>query len=40
VQRYGVGIATARKLLAENGSPPPEFDVQPTLIGVTVRARG
>jgi ATP-dependent DNA helicase RecG len=40
VQRYGVGIATARKLLAENGSAPPEFDVQPTLIGVTVRARG
>lgn len=39
VQRYGVGIATARTLLAANGNPPPEFDVQPTLVGVTVRAR-
>lgn len=38
VQRFGVGIATARKLLEENGNPPPEFDVQPTLIGVTVRS--
>lgn len=38
VQRYGVGIATARKLLAENGNPPPEFELQPTLVGVTVRA--
>ncbi len=38
VQRYGVGIATARGLLEENGNPPPEFDVQSTLIGVTVRA--
>ena len=37
VQRYGVGIATARRLLDENGNPPPEFDVQPTLVGVTVR---
>ena len=26
VQRFGVGIATARRLLAENGNPPPEFD--------------
>ncbi|MBN2490018.1 MAG: putative DNA binding domain-containing protein [Planctomycetes bacterium] len=37
VQRYGVGIAIARRLLEENGNPPPEFDVQPTLVGVTVR---
>lgn len=37
VQRFGVGIATARRLLDENGNPPPEFDVQPTLVGVTVR---
>jgi ATP-dependent DNA helicase RecG len=38
VQRYGVGIATARRLLQENGNPPPEFDVQPTRVAVTVRA--
>jgi ATP-dependent DNA helicase RecG len=38
VQRYGVGIATARRLLDENGNPPPEFDVRPTHVGVTVRA--
>ncbi len=38
VQRFGVGIATARRLLTENGNPLPEFDVHPTLIGVTVRA--
>lgn len=37
VQRYGVGIATARRLLDENGNPPPAFDVRPTLVGVTVR---
>src|SRR5262249_16469820 len=29
VQRFGVGIATARAALAKNGNPPPEFDVQP-----------
>jgi ATP-dependent DNA helicase RecG len=39
VQRFGVGIATARRLLAENGNPPPEFDVRPTVIAVIVRAR-
>jgi len=38
VQRYGVGIATARRLLKDNGNPPPEFDVQPTQVAVTVRA--
>ena len=38
VQRYGVGIQLARKELAANGNPPPKFDVQPTYIGVTVRA--
>lgn len=39
VQRFGVGISTARRLLKENGNPPLEFDVQPTFIGVTVRVR-
>jgi ATP-dependent DNA helicase RecG len=39
VQRFGVGIATARKALAENGNPDPEFQVEPTYISVTVRSR-
>lgn len=38
VQRFGVGIATARRLLEENSNPPPAFDVQPTMVAVTVRA--
>lgn len=37
VQRFGVGIATARRLLAENGNPPPEFEVRDSLVMVTVR---
>jgi len=37
VQRFGVGIATARRLLAENGNPPPEFEVTDTHVLVTVR---
>jgi ATP-dependent DNA helicase RecG len=39
VQRYGVGIPIARRELTKNGNPPPEFRVEPTIIGVTVRAR-
>ena len=39
VQRYGIGLATARRLLEESGNPPLEFEVQPTFVGVTVRAR-
>lgn len=39
VQRFGFGIAEARRALAANGNPPPEFDVQPTIVRVTVRAR-
>ena len=39
VQRYGVGLATARRALEENENPPLEFDVQPTTIGVTMRVR-
>lgn len=27
VQRYGFGIALARRELERNGNPPPEFDV-------------
>ncbi|MDP2183858.1 MAG: ATP-binding protein [Xanthomonadales bacterium] len=37
VQRFGVGIATARRLLAENGNPPPEFEPQSTHVLVTMR---
>lgn len=39
VQRFGVGIATARRALARNGNPPPEFTVTPEHIVVTVRKR-
>ncbi len=39
VQRFGVGIATARAALAKNGNPPPEFDVQPNWVHCTVRRR-
>ncbi len=39
VQRYGLGLATARRVLEENNHPGLEFDVQPTIIGVTIRAR-
>jgi len=38
VQGYGSGIPTARRALARNGNPPPEFVVQPTYIGAIVRA--
>src|SRR3989337_1727367 len=37
VQRYGVGIAVARRELEKNGTPPPEFDVQATIVNVIVR---
>jgi ATP-dependent DNA helicase RecG len=38
VQRYGVGIPTARRVLRENGNPPLEFDIQPMLVGIIVRS--
>lgn len=37
VQRFGFGIAEARRALAANGNPPPEFQVEPTLILATIR---
>lgn len=37
VQRFGFGIAEARRALAANGNPPPAFDVQPTMVLATVR---
>lgn len=39
VQRFGVGIQIARQELEKNGSPPPEFMVESTIILVTVRKR-
>ena len=38
VQHFGAGIPTAERELKRNGNPPPEFDVQPTTVIVTVRA--
>ncbi len=37
-QRFGLGVPLARKELAQNGNPKPEFDLQPTHVAVTVRA--
>ena len=37
VQKFGAGLPIARKALERNGNPPPEFDVQPTHVGVVVR---
>jgi ATP-dependent DNA helicase RecG len=39
VQRFGAGIPTAERELRKNGNPPPEYRVQPTAVGVIVRAR-
>ena len=37
VQRFGVGIATARRLLSMAGQPEPDFEVESTYILTTVR---
>jgi ATP-dependent DNA helicase RecG len=39
VQRFGVGIQTAQRVLAENGNPPAEFDPQDNLVIVTLRRK-
>ena len=39
MRRFGIGIETAPRALAENGNPPPEFDVQDAFVLVTVRRR-
>ena len=39
MQRFGIGIETARRALEQNGNPPPEFDVQDQFVLVTVRRR-
>jgi len=37
-QRFGLGIPLSRDALQKNGNPPPEFEFQPTIVQVTVRA--
>jgi ATP-dependent DNA helicase RecG len=37
VQRFGIGLATARRTLLDNGNPEPEFDVTPSYVSVVVR---
>lgn len=37
-QRFGLGVPLAREALAGNGNPGPEFNFQPTCVGVVVRA--
>jgi len=39
VNRFGRGVERARTALADNGSPPPEFEFGDTFFGVTVRVR-
>jgi ATP-dependent DNA helicase RecG len=40
VNRYGYGIQRARSMLQENGSPPPEFDINDNRVFlVTIRKR-
>lgn len=39
VNRFGVGIETARDALAKNGNPPLEFAVEPNWILATIRRR-
>ena len=39
VQRFGVGIATAKRELEKNGHPEPEFVVEDAFVQVTIRGR-
>lgn len=38
VQRFGFGLAIARRALAENGNPPLELNVQPSHVTAVIRA--
>lgn len=40
VQRFGFGIAEARRAMAANGNPAPEFQVEATHVLVTLRLAG
>lgn len=37
VQKFGAGLIIARRSLADNGNPPPEFTADSSYIGVVVR---
>lgn len=39
VQKFGAGIARARSEMEKNGNPQPEFEIEPTHVGVILRAR-
>jgi ATP-dependent DNA helicase RecG len=39
VQRYGIGIPTARRELERNGNPPPEFETAPSRVLCRIGAR-
>lgn len=39
MQRFGMGIATAREALEENGNPPLEFKIEDTFFFATIRKR-
>ncbi|MDE0484852.1 MAG: putative DNA binding domain-containing protein [Candidatus Poribacteria bacterium] len=39
VQRFGMGIPIARRLLAENGNPAPEFKIYDTAVVATIHGR-
>jgi len=39
MERFGTGIAKARKALEDNGNPPPEFDVRDNFILAIIRRR-
>jgi ATP-dependent DNA helicase RecG len=39
VQRFGMGIATARSEMARNGNPNPEFEINDSHVGVILRRR-
>lgn len=38
-QRFGAGIALARKALADNGNPPPEFQIETNFVAAIIRLR-
>jgi ATP-dependent DNA helicase RecG len=39
VQRFGMGIATARREMERNGNPPPEFQVEDSHVAVILRKK-
>jgi ATP-dependent DNA helicase RecG len=39
VQRFGMGIVTAQRVLRENGNPPAEFTVESNVILITLRKK-